>query len=248
MLFGSHDSAANKFDFSIQLQRSGKWEMLRRLSKTFRCIRDRVIALSRTQSLTIFEQLEQGARILDIRVSYANGVFYTSHTFCCGLLSDALKQITNFIDRTPELERLVIMVSPDFQNQSYIVGHEVELVDMLCKLVSDRVNVLYKPIQINLDKYPVEDLYRVTSTYYDVDNVADFRKKFVETEFRDESVIHCVLTPQPQFKKLMKASIEEYAAEINPVALVLLEHKELPDGATFDFFPPTSRNDIRSRV
>ncbi len=237
MLFGSHDCAANTFDFSVSFWKSGKWEVLRRLACVFRCVRNRIVELSRTQHLTIAEQLEQGARILDIRVSYSNGTFYTSHTFCCGLLADTLAQIQSFIDRKPDMDRLVLLFSPDFQNQGGMVGHETELLELIRGFNDvEEVNVLYKPLQIDLSAYPVEDMSRVANSYYNVDTVAEFQRRFAETEFGDESLLHCVLTPQPQIKKLMKASIVKYAAELNPVALRLLKPNEYPEGAIFDFF------------
>ena len=60
-------------------------------------------------------------------------------------------------------------------------------------------------------------------------------------EFRDESILHCVLTPPTDVGKLKDVSLEKYAGDINPIGSYLLkqreaEGRELPDGCIFDFF------------
>lgn len=78
---------------------------------------------AKTQSLSIFQQLEAGARYLDFRVVYRESQrrFYALHTLYCIPLDEALEQVKAFTDQHPH--EIVIIELGDF---SYMPagGHE----------------------------------------------------------------------------------------------------------------------------
>lgn len=249
MLIGSHNSASYTLNFNVSFwNKRNKWEWLRIGAKLSSCFSNKITKLTKNQNKTVKEQLEHGARILDIRVSFSK-IFYTSHTFCCEPLSAILDQLKNYIleneGNFDEDYYIVLFVAPDFENQGTIVGRENALLDTILSslgAVESRLRIVYKPIQIQLDYYrTITNIDTVDVIYYNVSTVAEFKKKFGETEFRDESILHCILTPPVDVGDLKDISLEKYAEELNPVGSYLLKQREaedkmLPDGCIFDFF------------
>lgn len=250
MLIGTHNSASYSFNFDVSFwDKKNKWEWLRMTAKYFSTARTKILNITQNQNKTVWEQLDAGARILDLRVSFASGIFYTSHTFCCDPFTAILGQIRSFLkekrDTLAEDFYIIILVSPDYENQGTMIGRENLLLDLLLaelREVSDKVRLIYKPLQVSLDYYrSIAHINTVETFYYDVPSVDAFKKRFGETEFGDESILHCILTPPTQLNQLSDVSLEKYARELNPAVSYLLKEREaegrqLPDGCIFDFF------------
>jgi hypothetical protein len=85
-----------------------------------------------TQDKSIKQQLESGARALDLRISFYEHEqqFYISHTFALIKLDEALIQIKEFMqENTGEL--MVILIKPDWENKQTMHGHEPELLEKM---------------------------------------------------------------------------------------------------------------------
>lgn len=65
------------------------------------------------QKANVYDQLNMGIRSIDLRLSYVEGTFYTSHTFACVKLDVILDQINKFLTENPN-EVLFIRNATDF--------------------------------------------------------------------------------------------------------------------------------------
>lgn len=64
------------------------------------------------QDLSVYDQLNIGTRILDLRISYYDNIYYCSHTYYCTTLIDILTQINNFMLENPN-EFIIIRYKED---------------------------------------------------------------------------------------------------------------------------------------
>lgn len=216
------------------------------------------IALSQTQDKTISEQLECGTNILDLRVSYADGIFYTSHTFCCGPCIDILADIKNYIEkiyRGPDkmvLKSTVLLISPDTVNYQTLLNHEDEFLQLVLAelgsyLTNHKVLIYYKPVAIDLVQYSgIMNMSEISNIWYNAQTTNEFVAQFNKTDFLKCGVnpgLNCVLTPSTNNSdvyNLPNISLKDYAQELRPVALELLaerikQGKMPPLYCTFDF-------------
>jgi hypothetical protein len=245
MLIGTHDSAAYSIDFNVSFWEFGnQWEIIRLLALSSSLIASKVRDLSLTQNQTISQQLSSGASILDIRVSRAGNVFFTSHTFCCRALQDDLIHIRQFLQANSN-RFVIIFIKPDFVNQGTILGHETPLLDLIAAQllpVINNIQLFYTPLEISLSSYPfITNGNTVPNVYYDVSTVSAFTDNFNNTTFLSNSLFISVLTPPTDAFDALTVSIQNYAAELNPVAVQLLSDRysqgeELPAMVIFDYF------------
>lgn len=105
-----------------------------------------VVNWSKTQPLNITDQLNQGARYLDFRVSNETNGFYLSHTLVGDALQDALQAVHNFVLQHPS-EIILIDI-----NHVYNVKN------------ADAENALIQLIQKNLQGQLISTHYHTTDT------------------------------------------------------------------------------------
>jgi hypothetical protein len=251
MLIGTHDSGTHVFDFGVSFWNvKDSWEWLRLAACCLPWLRNKVVALSQAQTKTLAEQLEAGVDVLDLRVSFARGHFYTSHTFACESLETALAQITEYCKGNTR--SIGLLIKPDYNNLGSFVNCEPQLLELLVATFSGLIAagqiVLYYGVGANTDlsAYPcLMDLNNLPIKWYDVNTVGDFISDYAATDFSDHAGVTCVLTPKVASHKvrdiiqLEPVSLTEYAAELNPVATQLLQntltHNEpQPKFALFD--------------
>lgn len=118
LLPGTHDSGANRVDFSktpafLNWQQRISYKLL-----SFPVIntiaRGFIENWTVTQNASIGEQLENGVRLLDLRLGKADtGDLHLAHTFLLDSFENSLKEIEKFIDNYPG-EVVVINLDKDF--------------------------------------------------------------------------------------------------------------------------------------
>lgn len=118
---GTHDSSSDKIKFTSEISSGGflptELEKLKYIGVGY--IVNAVIAgFSKTQNLTIQEQLDRGARFLDIRVTWRDDKhsqdYWTYHGLYNETLTDVFQQINNFINYHPN--EVIICEIGGFQN------------------------------------------------------------------------------------------------------------------------------------
>ena len=115
-LLGTHDSGADQLNLnaSIPMEQTPILDWFKDLAE-IDPIADQVLEnLTLSQPLSVFEQLEQGIRALDLRILYNNRTrdFYLSHSFASKKLFPVLCEIAYFLYQHPA-ELLVISVADD---------------------------------------------------------------------------------------------------------------------------------------
>lgn len=118
---GTHDSGAHceDFDYSrvVSEDRLRVWGTYI-LNRIGHMPRKFVGQWTRTQSLSVFDQLEHGVRFLDLRVSKCleDGTYYIVHSFCGPKLEKVLKEVISFMTQYTKECVLIEVVPCSFVN------------------------------------------------------------------------------------------------------------------------------------
>lgn len=121
---GTHNSGTYKINLDKSIETvddfSG-YTLFNKLGRHFGCVKNIISDWTKTQNLSIIDQLKMGIRCIDFRISYNNIDFklYVTHTFTCIPFEDCLQQIYDFIEYHPG-EIVFIRLKPDYQHQSTI--------------------------------------------------------------------------------------------------------------------------------
>ena len=70
------------------------------------------------QNLTIYEQLKNGVRMLDIDISYIDNKFYTSHTFIIDELEDLIEQLQKYNQEYGDIYIIKFISRDNLNNQN----------------------------------------------------------------------------------------------------------------------------------
>lgn len=124
---GSHDSSAYVLDLSIPIK-DGTFEKIRKYGKIISPLLEKWTI---TQSYDIYNQLKNGIRYLDIRISELNNKFYTSHSFACIEFKIILDQINKF-SLENKTEIIIIDITLDNYNKNLYKNN-----DGLSNLIND---------------------------------------------------------------------------------------------------------------
>ena len=113
---GTHDSGAycQEFDYSKVVHHDTLRKVGTHLLYCLGPVASGVASKwSQTQSLSIKEQLEHGARYLDLRISRCleDGCYYIVHSFCGPNIEEVFRQISEFMSQHPQ-ECLLLEVDP----------------------------------------------------------------------------------------------------------------------------------------
>jgi len=239
MIIGTHDSCAYKLNFKIGFWSPfDKWTILRRLCRFLPCIKCIVSNNTLTQELSVYEQLQGGSRVFDIRVSYKDGVFYTNHTFCCGTLDEMLDQFEEYLNEN--CVDIVLLIKPDWHTRYTMKSHEIELVQHInSRFDNEKLEYYYKAFNNNVFKEPfVKNFNSLDFKWLNADNIDDFKTKYSKLDMNpNKTILNFVLTTSDNatLPELIDSSIEEYAEQINPLVFDLLKQDNLPYIILFDF-------------
>jgi len=237
-IIGTHDSAAYKLDLSVNFwKKTSKWGLINWLGSLCSSVRNRIKDMTLTQSLSIYEQLEHGARALDLRVAYKKGTFYVAHTFCCGTLENALREIRQYSIEHPT-EVIYVLIKPDWVNRYSVKPHEKELIHLLESILSvGALKCYYQPFNGNvLNDSMIRHLSHFQFRWLNANSVDEFIRKFDDVYFTKTSLLSFALTPKiDNFWDVFSVSLKEYADALNPHMYELLGNKP-PTIAVVDFF------------
>lgn len=243
MIYGTHDSAAYTFDYSIPCAADNK------VAKIAKCapLRRRLTAVSQTQGRDIAAQLRVGARALDLRVAFLEGTFYCAHTFCCVEFEEILEQVKSFTENNSA--ELFLLIKPDWDNRSSMRAVERNFIDRL-ELFLDlpearAITIYYQPLEGALGSANARllDMAALNTIWFNTQTPEEFSAAFARTEFTGRDVLCCVSTPScgdTKWYQWLTLSLEKGAAELLPVATALLAERAasgraLPYICTFDF-------------
>jgi hypothetical protein len=122
---GTHDSAAYQFSgvyMPDDIVPGLSMKFLEFLRK-FCCIKQIINDWTLTQDQSIYNQLQMGIRVLDLRLSQVNNVLMLSHSFSCLYLKDFFIQLQQFILENPT-EIIIIAIKPDWIHRNGVtVNH-----------------------------------------------------------------------------------------------------------------------------
>ena len=100
------------------------------------------------QKWSIYEQLVNGVRMLDIDVSYINNKFYTSHTFIIDELEDLIEQLKKYNDEYGDIYIIKFICRDNINNEN--VSELANIINNIFKnkiiLPQNNQNVLNTPI------------------------------------------------------------------------------------------------------
>lgn len=117
---GTHDSAAYQLDFNIS-KGNKKIRLGHRASRMIPFVGNIITDWTKTQEYPIYEQLCNGIRYIDLRISvyHNNGMdyFYLSHTFTCVKLEIVLEDVKKFLQENKK-EVLVLRFTSDWLHRN----------------------------------------------------------------------------------------------------------------------------------
>jgi len=156
ILPGTHNSGAYTIDF----KNSFIWnnDIINKI-KPFRnlaCTKKAIINWTVCHNNSIYNQLYNGIRVFDFRISYDNtsDIFYITHTFTCITLVEAINDIIRFINEQPK-EIIIIYSKPDWENRTTMYDVGRKFIDFICKQLE---NYLYD----NIGYFPtLEDMVKI---------------------------------------------------------------------------------------
>ncbi|MBB64526.1 MAG: hypothetical protein CMO81_05635 [Waddliaceae bacterium] len=107
-------------------------------AKYFVCVEGLIKDWVITQNGSVYEQLKQGIRFLDLRVMWnaETESFACSHTFLTASLDEVLSDVRRFIDEHPS-EVVVTKFKSDFAHRKEIEGHEKDLLERISQAWGD---------------------------------------------------------------------------------------------------------------
>ena len=139
---GTHDSAAYKLTPLSGSPRNyfNRFAKIPLIGRTVRAIAS-ISAL--TQKLSIKDQLEAGARSIDLRILHSKkpspGQFSLAHSLTCITLKTCLNDIQAFIQENPH-EMLVINIKPDWDNKDTLTDDKkIEFCGLLTNFFSEHL-------------------------------------------------------------------------------------------------------------
>lgn len=243
MIYGTHDSAAYTFEYSIPCAADNK------VSKIAKCapLRRRLTAVSQTQGCDVAAQLRIGARALDLRVAFLEGTFYCAHTFCCVEFEQILEQIRSFTESNNA--EIILLIKPDWDNRSSMRAVErnfIERLELFLGLLDARsITIYYQPLEGTLTNPSARllDMAALNTIWFNTQTPEEFSAAFARTEFTGRDVLCCVSTPScgdTKWYQWLTLSLEKGAADLLPVVTTLLAERAasgraLPYICTFDY-------------
>ena len=120
-MLGSHDSVTDKITMKSDTDENATstMKMLNKLGKGIS------YRFAKTQTITLYDQLMQGARYFHIKYSYTHGDWYATHALVSGKISEYITEVLKFMDEHPG-EIVILKLQPlGFgEDQTYSSFHE----------------------------------------------------------------------------------------------------------------------------
>lgn len=136
MLPGTHNSGTYIVDFNNsfiwnndivnKLKKYKSWSSVKKITTNW----------TKCQEMTIYEQLRAGIRLIDLRVSQYEGVYYITHTLTCVNIDVVLDDIVNFLEENSN-EALVICCKPDWENRGTMNNITVDFYNYVCNKIGN---------------------------------------------------------------------------------------------------------------
>jgi hypothetical protein len=125
---GTHDSGTYQFDINGSTIWNNSIVNNVKLVRNWPCVKSMIINWSKCHNGTIYDQLCNGIRTFDFRVSYdsTNNIFYITHTFTCVKMINILNDINKFMDLNKK-EIIVICCKPDFDNRDTMYNSDFNI-------------------------------------------------------------------------------------------------------------------------
>ena len=98
-IMGAHDSLS--YDINYKSKPNSSQDTYSNNPVLYNTCRGFIARYSKTQMDDVYTQLECGVRYIDARVTYIDGIYYTSHGLVSGTLEKSLLQILKFLDENP---------------------------------------------------------------------------------------------------------------------------------------------------
>ena len=140
---GTHDSQSYTIDFQNPLGPGLVFSLANLAARVSTTVATIIEAWTLTQSASVYDQLTQGCRSFDFRVSYdhSSDTFYFTHTFTCIPLETALNDLKLFLETHPG-EVVIIQMKPGyFDRHSMPPSHN----DLAVQKVEDTLGPLLCP-------------------------------------------------------------------------------------------------------
>lgn len=150
---GSHDSGAYVVNFKDSFIWNNNIVTKIKPFRNISCVTNLITNWTKCHKGTIYNQLCNGMRIFDLRVSYDsnNKIFYITHTFTCVNMIDVINDIKKFMNLYPK-EIVIICCKPDWENRGTMYNVPD---DFLNYITSNLNNYLYD----NIGSFPTyEDM------------------------------------------------------------------------------------------
>lgn len=231
-IVGSHDSTCNKMNYDISTNVFKGLPLLYRfLGALFPCIVDK---FTKTQKLSIYEQLCIGVRYFDFRICLYDNIYYCSHTYMCGLLDDYLEQIRKFNLENPD-ELIIIQYGSDYNHRNTVSNLDVlhnyiysylnqnnnnkNIVNVLTKTLNNEDNktfLMTQKLETVKNLGPIILFNTFESVWFNVNSVPVFFEKYEEycANYSTKTcALGCTVTPNEK-TNFLEGSIEKYANEI----------------------------------
>ena len=244
MFYGTHDSGAYMADFSF-----GKGNKLLSLP----IIKSFAKRWSITQKKDIYNQLLEGARYLDLRISKYEGEFYTSHNICCSKMNNIVSDILKYLGENRKCLLLIEVTEKDNINKEELYEY---LLSKLGHLLFKNINTFDIDVQTILEArkqiilfYPEPlDNYcwnseKILGTWIDTNDIATKQRDLVNQlktyKKNNQTIYHFAYTLTPNAKNIA-------ASIFNRSNLFKLADKM---NATFsDFYNHTMKEEERNKI
>lgn len=181
---------------------------------------------TKTQDLTIIEQLKLGIRQLDIRVAYLNNCYYVSHTFKCCILEDVLRDIIQFNKQNNEI--VVVTIKPDWEHRQTI--NKDKLYQFIDTILDTNIVIHYKNAKdfngdlsyndLKTNNKRILMIYDIGSHWLNKPTIKEWKieyDKIGTLDYSKYNMLDFVLTPTEEYiKKNIFSSIKNMAGVLRP--------------------------------
>ena len=141
---GTHNSAINTLDFSVKSETNKKILLYGQKTSFFYPINNILKRWTITQEKTIHDQLLNGIRYFDIRISYLNNEIFATHTYVAKMFVHVLDEFVEFMEKINS-EIIIIRVRKDFENKKSFDNYaSVKLNNIL---LNHKINKYIYPIK-----------------------------------------------------------------------------------------------------
>lgn len=203
---GTHDAGAYKIDFGVFLENKGL-NTASVVGKILPCVGHYIKNWTLTQDDSLYKQLQQGIRCLDLRLSYKKDTneYFITHSFVLLSLKDGIQQIKKFLNETSK-EVVIVTIKDDWNHRYDYDGSNV-INTIKGILGAEKVTTRFKPLQeMLMNDERVILLERFNAPWIQTDN-ADIKYDFLLEEYSKFNTLNYNIlsfTVTPDVKTVLK--------------------------------------------